>query len=151
MADALNGFLPFSCICLVEQTGSRKGSRHSSKLPEEGSSRFHREKLNRNVQKITAQRIKFVRCSFLVTFAYQFKSMKVRLFFGTLFLLLLDFAPATAQCSICTKTASQLGEGPAAALNSAIIYLALAPFVIVGYLGWRWWKNEKQVIQEEQP
>lgn len=112
---------------------------------------FHREKLNRNVQKITAQRIKFVRCSFLVTFAYQFKSMKVRLFFGTLFLLLLDFAPATAQCSICTKTASQLGEGPAAALNSAIIYLALAPFVIVGYLGWRWWKNEKQVIQEEQP
>ncbi|NDA62511.1 MAG: hypothetical protein EBX50_10765 [Chitinophagia bacterium] len=54
-----------------------------------------------------------------------------------------------AQCSICTKTANQLGEGPAASLNSAIIYLALAPFAIVGYFGWRWWKNEKQVLEEE--
>jgi hypothetical protein len=55
-----------------------------------------------------------------------------------------------AQCSICTKTAGQLGEGPASSLNSAIIYLALAPFAIVGYFGWRWWKNEKKVIEEEQ-
>lgn len=50
-----------------------------------------------------------------------------------------------AQCSICTKTASQLGEGPAQALNSAIIYLAAAPFAIMGYIGWRWWKNEKSL------
>jgi hypothetical protein len=48
-----------------------------------------------------------------------------------------------AQCSICTKTASQLGDGPASALNSAIIYMAFAPFAIMGYIGWRWWKNEK--------
>jgi hypothetical protein len=38
-----------------------------------------------------------------------------------------------------------LGEGPAQALNSAIIYLAAAPFAIMGYIGWRWWKNEKQI------
>jgi hypothetical protein len=86
---------------------------------------------------------------FLANFANQILSMKLRLVIGTLVLLLLNLATATAQCSICTKTASQLGEGPAAALNSAIIYLALAPFAIVGYLGWRWWKNEKKVIQEE--
>jgi hypothetical protein len=48
-----------------------------------------------------------------------------------------------AQCSICTKTASQLGDGPASALNSAIIYLAFTPFAIAGYIGYRWWKNEK--------
>ena len=48
-----------------------------------------------------------------------------------------------AQCSICTKTASQLGDGPASALNSAIIYLAFAPFAVAGYIGFRWWKNEK--------
>lgn len=76
--------------------------------------------------------------------------MKFRLFILTIFFLIFDSGTITAQCSICTKTASQLGEGPAAALNSAIIYLALAPFVIVGYLGWRWWKNEKKVISEEQ-
>jgi TRAP-type C4-dicarboxylate transport system permease small subunit len=50
-----------------------------------------------------------------------------------------------AQCSICTKTASQLGEGPAKALNSAIVYLAFTPFAIMGYIGWRWWKNEKEL------
>ncbi len=51
---------------------------------------------------------------------------------------------ASAQCSLCTKTASQLGEKPAAALNSAIIYLMAAPFAIVGFIGWRWWKNQKE-------
>ncbi|MFN9589134.1 MAG: hypothetical protein ACK56A_01955 [Bacteroidota bacterium] len=76
--------------------------------------------------------------------------MKFRLFILTIFFLIFYSGTITAQSSICTKTASQLGEGPAAALNSAIIYLALAPFVIVGYLGWRWWKNEKKVISEEQ-
>jgi hypothetical protein len=54
-----------------------------------------------------------------------------------------------AQCSICTKTASQLGEGPASALNSAIIYLAAAPFMVMGYIGWRWWKNEKAIEKTE--
>lgn len=50
-----------------------------------------------------------------------------------------------AQCSICTKTASQLGNGPASALNSAILYMAAAPFAIMGYIGWKWWKNEKEI------
>lgn len=54
-----------------------------------------------------------------------------------------------AQCSICTKTASQLGAGPASALNSAILYLAAAPFAIMGYIGWRWWKNEKVLMMDE--
>jgi hypothetical protein len=70
---------------------------------------------------------------------------------GTLVALGILFSNSLlAQCSICTKTAGQLGEGPASSLNSAIIYLALAPFAIVGYFGWRWWKNEKKVIEEEQ-
>lgn len=51
---------------------------------------------------------------------------------------------ATAQCSICTKTAEQLGEGPAAGMNSGIIYLAFVPLLIIGYIGYRWWKSEKQ-------
>ncbi len=56
---------------------------------------------------------------------------------------MLAYNVAEAQCSICTKTASQLGEKPAAALNTAIIYLMLAPFAIIGFIGWRWWKNNK--------
>ncbi|MBP6430652.1 MAG: hypothetical protein KA319_02710 [Ferruginibacter sp.] len=51
---------------------------------------------------------------------------------------------APAQCSVCTKSASQLGEKPAKALNNAIIYLMLTPFAIAGVIGYRWWKNNKQ-------
>ncbi|HEX6426890.1 MAG TPA: hypothetical protein VF008_04355 [Niastella sp.] len=50
-------------------------------------------------------------------------------------------ADLLAQCSICTKTAQQLGERPAKALNAGIIYLGLTPFLIMGYIGYRWWKN----------
>ncbi|HWB90321.1 MAG TPA: hypothetical protein VG605_00655 [Puia sp.] len=52
--------------------------------------------------------------------------------------------PATAQCSICTRTAQQLGERPAKALNKGIIYLAFTPLAIFGVIGYRWWKNEQQ-------
>lgn len=48
-----------------------------------------------------------------------------------------------AQCSICTKTASQMGEEAGRGLNAGILYLAAAPFLIVGYIGYRWWKNNQ--------
>ena len=57
--------------------------------------------------------------------------------------LLIMTDPALAQCSICTKTAQQLGEGPAKALNGAIIYLAFSPFLLIGFIGYRWWKNNR--------
>lgn len=51
---------------------------------------------------------------------------------------------STAQCSMCTKTAQQLGEKPAQGLNSGILYLMLAPFAIMGVIAYRWWKSEKE-------
>jgi hypothetical protein len=61
-----------------------------------------------------------------------------------LLILLLVQAAVQAQCSICTKTAQQLGEGPAEGMNTGILYLAFAPFAIIGYIGYRWWKNNQQ-------
>ena len=64
--------------------------------------------------------------------------------FQTIFLLVVAIflsVMATAQCSICTKTASQLGEEAGKGLNGGILYLAAAPMLIVGYIGYRWWKN----------
>jgi len=58
--------------------------------------------------------------------------------FSTLF-----FQFSTAQCSICTKTAQQMGDGPATGLNAGIIYLAAMPFLIFSYIGYRWWKSNK--------
>jgi hypothetical protein len=72
------------------------------------------------------------------------KTLRIIIFSVTACLLTLFAGEAASQCSICTKTASQLGDGPAKALNGAILYLAGAPLAIMGYIGWRWWKTEKQ-------
>ena len=49
-----------------------------------------------------------------------------------------------AQCSICTKTAAQMGKESGTGLNGGILYLMLAPFAIGGYIGYRWWKQERK-------
>ncbi len=51
---------------------------------------------------------------------------------------------ASAQCSVCTKTVQQLGEGPAKALNSGILYLMITPFAAIGYIIYRWIKQTSQ-------
>lgn len=48
-----------------------------------------------------------------------------------------------AQCSICTRTAEQLGEKPARGLNSGILYLAFTPLAIIGFISYRVWKNHQ--------
>ncbi len=60
-----------------------------------------------------------------------------------LVLFLLVSTDGIAQCSICTKTAQQLGEKPAKALNGAIIYLAAFPLALIGYIGYRWHDSQK--------
>ena len=50
---------------------------------------------------------------------------------------------ASAQCSICTKTAQQMGEKPAKGMNSGIIYLMLTPLAIMGYIGYRWYQSNR--------
>jgi hypothetical protein len=68
------------------------------------------------------------------------------LFIKTAFLLLIVLlvsVVADAQCSICTRTAQQLGEKPAKGLNLGILYLAFTPFFIAGGVAYVWWKRNK--------
>ncbi len=60
------------------------------------------------------------------------------------YFFLTAYHTAQAQCSICTKTAQQMGEKPAQALNAGIIYLAMAPLAIIGYIGYRWWRSNHE-------
>jgi hypothetical protein len=71
--------------------------------------------------------------------------MKLGYIFFLSFCLLTLCVNAQAQCSICTKTAAQLGEKPAKGLNAGILYLMLTPFAIIGFVGYRWWKKNKDV------
>ena len=54
--------------------------------------------------------------------------------------LLLIAIISFAQCSICTKTASQIGEEAGKGFNAGILYLAAMPFGVMGYIAFRWWK-----------
>jgi hypothetical protein len=60
-----------------------------------------------------------------------------------LFYSIITSSKVNAQCSVCTKTASQMGEKPAKGLNQGILYLMLAPFAIAGVVGYRWWKSNR--------
>jgi len=64
------------------------------------------------------------------------------IFLAILFIVLLPELSG-AQCAICTKTAQQLGEGPAKGLNAGIIYLAAAPFLIGSFVYYRWKKSNE--------
>ncbi len=59
--------------------------------------------------------------------------------------LLLVSVDTFAQCSICTKSAQQLGDKPAKGLNLSILFLAFTPLLLITILGIRWWKNEQVV------
>jgi uncharacterized membrane protein len=76
--------------------------------------------------------------------------MKKLLLIST-FILLFSFVvieKLDAQCSICSKTVQQLGDKPAKGFNSGIIYLMLTPFAIMGYVGYRWFKQNKAAEEE---
>jgi hypothetical protein len=72
--------------------------------------------------------------------------MPLRILFFLLLLFFLAVSPrANSQCAICTRTAQQMGERPAKGLNAGIIYLAMAPLAIFAVIGYRWWKNYRDV------
>jgi hypothetical protein len=84
--------------------------------------------------------------NFYCNFVLKYSAMKKRVL---IFLFVLNCSLFTVhysfgQCSICTRTAQQLGEKPAKALNAGIIYLAFMPMTIIGYIGYRWWRSNHE-------
>lgn len=68
--------------------------------------------------------------------------MKKFISFSLIFILIAFLSvDATAQCSICTKTAMQLGSKPAQGLNAGILYLMAIPYLAIGVIGYKWWKS----------
>ena len=58
-------------------------------------------------------------------------------------MLILSSPALMAQCALCTKTAQQLGNGPASGLNKGIIYLMCIPLGLLSVIGYKWYKKEK--------
>jgi len=64
---------------------------------------------------------------------------------SVLVLLSSGMSRSYAQCSICTRSAQQMGEKPGKALNAGIIYLAFTPLAVAGVIGFRWYKQNRGV------
>lgn len=60
------------------------------------------------------------------------------------FIIVLVSTSLMAQCSICTKTAQQLGEKTGTGLNYAILYLAAFPLTALGVISYKWWKRNQE-------
>ena len=68
-----------------------------------------------------------------------------------IFLLVLGMllsSQVDAQCSVCTRTAQQLGEKPARGLNAGILYLAFTPLILIGVIGYRVFRKSKESEKE---
>lgn len=50
---------------------------------------------------------------------------------------------AFSQCSMCTKTAASLDDKSARGLNAGILYLAVLPLLMMGFVGYRVYKQNK--------
>ncbi len=48
-----------------------------------------------------------------------------------------------SQCAVCKKTISSLDDKSAKGLNSGILYLAAMPLLIMGFIGFRWWRQNR--------
>lgn len=63
---------------------------------------------------------------------------------GFLIVFIASIPAALAQgCSVCTKTASGLGESSAQGLNKGILYLAAIPLIFMITMGIIWYKRTK--------
>lgn len=65
------------------------------------------------------------------------KKQQFKYLIGLIAFLLLQVQILLAQCSVCTKTAEQLGEKPGKGLNAGIIYLMLIPLIFIGIAVYR--------------
>lgn len=57
-----------------------------------------------------------------------------------------------AQCAMCkasAETNAQNGGKAAAGLNSGILYLLTIPYVLIGTMGFMWWRNRQQLEDAE--
>ena len=71
-----------------------------------------------------------------------------KIFFASIILLLLSTSASMAQCAMCRMTVeSTVSDGRsqiASNLNTAILYLLMAPYVLSAVIGYLWWKSSKK-------
>jgi len=75
----------------------------------------------------------------------------VRLFVLIFVLVLAVAIESYAQCPMCRAAAEtnlQSGGTEGKGLNKGILYMLTLPYLLIGTIGFLWWKNKKEVAAE---
>ena len=76
--------------------------------------------------------------------------------FKTLLLIVLIMGVAHvafSQCAMCTEVADEATKNGSSAgdgINKGVLYLFLSPYLIVGTIGFIWWRSRRKAQQELQ-
>jgi hypothetical protein len=65
--------------------------------------------------------------------------------------LILGNIAVHAQCAMCTAVADEAmknGSSAGAGINKGVLYLFLAPYLIVGTIGFVWWRARRKARTE---
>jgi hypothetical protein len=60
---------------------------------------------------------------------------------------ILGFNDTAAQCAMCKGAAEmnlKQGGGDPQGLNNGILYMLATPYLLVGFIGYWWWRNRKK-------
>ena len=80
------------------------------------------------------------------SFNTRFRAILVVLFFAFSGVLVLAPVPAHAQCPMCKMTAEsnlKNGGSDGKGLNTGILYILIAPYLLTGIVGFLWWRSRK--------
>jgi len=73
-----------------------------------------------------------------------------KIFVASIILIFLSTSISMAQCAMCRMTVeSTVSNGRsqiASNLNTAILYLLMAPYVLTAVIGYLWWRSSKKNI-----
>jgi hypothetical protein len=78
---------------------------------------------------------------------------KLILFLSLIFILSNSFEIASAQCPMCRMSAeSDLKNGgtKSKGLNAGIMYMLVFPYILIGSVGFVWYRERKKIAEEEQ-
>jgi hypothetical protein len=82
----------------------------------------------------------------------QMKNRLLKFVFALLFFCTINGTNVQAQCPMCkigAESNMKNGGTAGAGLNSGILYMLLAPYVLVGGIAFVWWRNRNVSAESE--
>ena len=65
--------------------------------------------------------------------------------------LIIAYSPCNAQCAMCAgqvETATGAGSSVALGVNKGVLYIFMMPYLVMGTIGYFWWRGRKKTTDE---